>query len=62
MKWDTLTDTHRLLKGIYEVRRSNEIRFHDKSTTFHKDFLRYSEIRRSKVKTQAVEAYRVVRC
>jgi hypothetical protein len=35
---------HRLMGGIYEVRRSDGLRCHDTHTKFHKDWFRHSNV------------------
>jgi hypothetical protein len=38
------TQTHRLMGGIYEVLRWDELRCHDIHTEFHKDWFRHSKV------------------
>jgi hypothetical protein len=38
--------THRLIRGIYEVRRWDGLRCHDIRTKFNKDYFRYLEVER----------------
>jgi hypothetical protein len=38
------TKAHRLVGGIYEVRRSDGLKYHDINTMCHKDWLRHSEV------------------
>jgi hypothetical protein len=40
------TQTHRLMGGIYEVRRSDGLRCHDIHTEFHKDWFMHSKVDR----------------
>jgi hypothetical protein len=37
-------ETHRLLGGIYEVRRLDGLRCHDIHTKFHKDWFSHSKV------------------
>jgi hypothetical protein len=37
-------ETHGLMTGIYELRRSDGLRCHDVSTIFHKDWFSHSEV------------------
>jgi hypothetical protein len=43
-KWRIHIQTHRLMGGIYKVRRWDGLRCHDKYAKFHKDWFRHSNI------------------
>jgi hypothetical protein len=37
---------HRLLRGVYEIRRLDGLRCHDVDTKFHEDLFRHSKVKR----------------